>query len=60
MCGIVDVEAESVEDAVRLANETDLLDHTPLPDGTYVDASFALSSDDPEFIRLFQKPVRRR
>lgn len=52
MCGDVDVEAESVEDAVRLANETDLLDHTPLPEGTYVDASFALSSHEPEFIRL--------
>ncbi len=54
MCGIVEVEAEDAVDAVHIAKETDLLDHTPLPEGTYVDGSFALTSDEVDFVEFYQ------
>lgn len=49
MCGTVPVDADTLEDAMRLAEEDESI---PLPDnGSYVDASWSLSSDEVEFIR---------
>lgn len=49
MGGFVTVEADSVEAAMEYFEKN--VDHIPLPkEGVYVDASFALSCDDPEFI----------
>lgn len=59
MCGSIEIEAESIEDAIQMATETDILDSIGLPEGAYVDASFALSSDDPEIVRLYQRPLRK-
>lgn len=43
MCGFVEVEADTAEDAVHLVVED--LDDMPLPKGYYVDDSFRVSSD---------------
>lgn len=49
MGGFVTVEADSVEEAMDYFEKN--ADHIPLPkEGVYVDASFALSCDDSEFI----------
>lgn len=53
MYGIVEVEANSVEDAIKKFDE--ICDELPLLDGDYVDASFDLSSREAEYIELFQK-----
>lgn len=45
MCGFVEIEADTMEDAMDKFNEES--DHIKLPtDGEYVDGSFELSSDD--------------
>lgn len=45
MCGYVDIEADSMEEAMEKVKED--MDHIKLPDnGEYVDGSFCLSSED--------------
>lgn len=52
--GFVDVEADSIEDAVKIFNRDS--DYIKLPsDSEYVDASFRLSTEDPDKIALYQK-----
>lgn len=53
VCGIVEIEASSIEEAVERFNAE--IDHIPLPhDGiAYVDGSFELSSPDLDFIKCY-------
>lgn len=52
--GFVDVEADSIEDAIKIFNRDS--DYIKLPrDSEYVDASFRLSTEDPDEIALYQK-----
>ena len=53
VCGIVEIEAPSIEEAVKRFNDT--IDDIPLPeDGqVYVEGSFELTSDDSEFIKCY-------
>ena len=54
MCGTVEVEAESLEAAVDYFNENS--DNIPLPkECHYVNASFALSCNEIDYLELFQK-----
>lgn len=47
MCGFVDIDAVSMEEAMQSFKKNS--DHIKLPnDGVYVDGSFQLSSDDVE------------
>lgn len=47
MCGYVDIDAETMEEAMKKFNEES--DYIALPtDGEYVDGSFQLSSNDVE------------
>lgn len=46
MCGYVDVEANTLEEAMDKFNEES--DYIKLPNGDYVDGSFRLSTDDVE------------
>ena len=47
MCGYVDIDAETMEEAMEKFNEDS--DHIKLPtNGEYVDGSFQLSSEDVE------------
>lgn len=56
MCGYVDVEADSIEEAVKTFNETS--DDISLPnDGEYVDGSFRLSADSVEDIEAMLAPI---
>ena len=50
--GIVEVEANSIEEAMEKFDET--CDLIPLPDGDYVDGSFDLSCREMDYIELFQ------
>jgi hypothetical protein len=53
VCGTVEVEADSIEDAI----ESFQMDHDyiKLPDdGDYVDGSFELSTDDEECVKEMQ------
>ena len=51
--GIVEIEANSIEDAVNYFNENS--DYINMPKNSeYVDGSFRLSESDPDFIKLFQ------
>ena len=51
--GIVEVEANSIEEAVNYFNENS--DYINMPKNSeYVDGSFRLSESDPDFIKLFQ------
>ena len=55
MCGVVEIEAESLEAAVDYFNENS--DHINLPTGEdviYVDGSFNLSCDEISYLELFQ------
>ena len=55
MCGVVEVEAESLEAAVDYFNENS--DHIKLPTGedvVYVDGSFNLSCNEISYLELFQ------
>ncbi len=51
--GIVGIEAPTIEEAVKRFYDT--IDEIPLPEirQIYVDGSFELTSDDPEFIKCF-------
>lgn len=52
--GFADVEADSIEEAMKTFKETS--DDIPLPiESNYVDGSFRLSTNDPEIIALYQK-----
>ena len=52
MCGFVKVEAPDIESAIEYFNANSA--HIPLPDESeYVDASFALTDSDHEFIQLY-------
>lgn len=52
--GVVEVEAESLEEAVEYFQENS--DLIPLPEEShYVDASFNLSCDEISYLELFQK-----
>ena len=47
MCGFVDVETDTIEEAIDKFDEES--DHIPLPsDGEYVDGSFELTTYDPD------------
>ena len=51
--GIVEIEANSIEEAVNYFNENS--DYINMPKNSeYVDGSFCLSESDPDFIKLFQ------
>ena len=52
--GFVSVEAESIQDAIN-DFKTHIDDYELPYDSEYVDDSFALSDDDPEFIALFNQ-----
>lgn len=41
MYGLVEIEAETAKDALRIFNETE--DEIPLPEGEYVDGSFRMT-----------------
>ena len=48
------MEADSIEEAVKIFNRD--ADYIKLPrDSEYVDASFCLSTEDPDEIALYQK-----
>ena len=49
MCGVVKIEAETLEEAMEIARDDDGV--IPLPDGEYVDGSWRLADTDTEFIR---------
>lgn len=52
--GIVEVEADNIEDAINYFNEN--CNEIELPDHPeYVDGSFQLSGDDVDYIKLFNK-----
>ena len=46
MCGFVDIEADSLEEAMEKFNENER--HIRLPMGKYIDGSFRLSTEDVE------------
>ena len=51
--GIVEIEANSIDEAVNYFNENS--DYINMPKNSeYVDGSFRLSESDPDFIKLFQ------
>ena len=50
VCGFVNVEAESLEEAVQDFNEN--VDEYELPDPEYVDGSFRLTEDNIEVLKL--------
>ena len=45
--------------AIQNTRNPDMFDSIPLPAGEYVDGSFALSTENPEIARLYQKCERR-
>ena len=51
--GIVEIEANSIEEAINYFNENSDYIHMP-KDSEYVDGSFRLSESDPDFIKMFQ------
>lgn len=54
MCGYIDIEAQSMEEAMeKFKKESDYIE---LPsDGIYVDGSFQLSSDDVEEMKVMSE-----
>jgi hypothetical protein len=53
MCGFVKIEANTIEEAMRFVNEDEY--DIELPNvSNYVDGSFALSTTDPEIVKLYQ------
>ena len=53
--GLIEIEASSIEEAMKKFDEN--INYIPLPthNGEYVDGSFDLTDRDPEFIMLFQE-----
>lgn len=55
MCAYIKVEAETMEEAMKIAEDPD--GKIPLPpDGSYVDGSWALSSTERDEITILQEP----
>lgn len=53
--GVVEVEAETVEEAIAYAHKN--IDELPLPyDGEYMEDSYAIN-DDEEFIKYLNKDI---
>ena len=53
VCGLIEVEANSIEEAVEYFNQNS--SDIELPENPeYVDGSFVLSDDDPDYINCFQ------
>lgn len=50
MCGYIDIEANTLEKAMKKFNEES--DCIELPNGDYVDGSFVLSTNDVEEMKL--------
>ena len=46
MCGCLEIEAETLQEAVNLAIEK--MDEFPLPEGNYIDSSFKVDAEDAE------------
>ena len=54
MCGFVDIDAESMEEAMKKFRRESV--HIEIPmDGVYVDGSFRLSSNDVEEMRAMSE-----
>ena len=54
VCGMIEIEADSIEDAVNKFDEN--IDFISLPsNGEYVDGSFDLSNREIEYLELFQE-----
>lgn len=54
VCGLVEVEANSIEEAIEYFNQN--ASDIELPENPeYVDGSFVLIDDDPDYIKCFQK-----
>lgn len=54
MCSVISVEAKTLDQAMEKARDKDEV--IPLPaNGDYVEGSWSLSSDDEDYILLFQK-----
>ena len=52
VCGFVEVEAKSIEEAIEIFERD--IDHIPLPENCeYVDGSFGLTDDEPDFIACY-------
>ena len=51
VCGTVNVEADTLEEAIEIARDDD--GNIPLPDGDYVDGSWRLSEEDEDFVREY-------
>ena len=52
VCGFVEVEAKSIEEAIEIFERD--IDHIPLPENCeYVDGSFSLTDDEPDFIACY-------
>lgn len=57
-CGFVDIEADSIEEAMAIFNKTN--DNIELPsDFEYVDGSFQIGSDDIDLIAVYQEGEKR-
>lgn len=59
VCGIVEIEAETLEDAVKYFDENTTQIDTPSEE-YYVDGSFRLSSDDIEDLRFMEEDEHKR
>lgn len=56
VCGMVEIEADSICEAMDIFDATN--DHIPLPtDFNYVDGSFALTVNEPEWIQVYNEGV---
>ena len=56
VCGFVEVEADTICDAMDIFDET--LDHIPLPsEFDYCDGSFDLAIKEPEVIQVYNEDV---
>ena len=49
VCGMVKIEAETLEEAMAIARDDDGV--IPLPEGDYVDGSWRLTEEDEELVR---------
>lgn len=57
MCGIVSVKAKTLSEAMDTARDPE--GNIPLPSNSnYVDGSWSLSSDDEDYVQLFQKNMK--
>lgn len=56
MCGYVDIEADTMEEAMKIFNEkSDKISLPDYADMVYVDGSFRLSSDDVEEMKAMSE-----